>query len=161
LMETEIAEIKTWFSETNENVLALHVIAEDLYMRAMFEETSIAYQFLTCSVSLYENDILDHVSDATLKANAYYILGLCYQNLEDYTKAIEAFTNSYASDPYFPHADYCLYAQGDCYQLLMQSKNISEIEARSVIVSVYSELVSKYPQSSYAPNANLWLQKNL
>ena len=98
--------------------------------------------------------------DSQYGSFAYYHKGLSCQQLEKYEEAAQAFENACQADPYFTNIDYCLLAQGRCYEKLMKSGAASEAEAKSVITRIYSELVSKCPQSPYAVIAKSWLKKN-
>jgi tetratricopeptide (TPR) repeat protein len=96
----------------------------------------------------------------TTDSGAYYLLGLYYNKLGEYTKAADAFKNAYQIDPKFKYADYCLFAQGYCYEKLMNNKLISETEAKSLITSNYNKLLTSYPQSKYSSYAIGWLHGN-
>ena len=96
----------------------------------------------------------------TTGSTAYYMLGLNYDKLGEYAKAADAFKNAYQVDSKFKYADYCLFAQGHCYEKLMNNKLISETEAKPRITSNYNKLLAGYPQSKYLLYAIQWLQNN-
>jgi tetratricopeptide (TPR) repeat protein len=108
------------------------------------------------------NTALELMSDGDTNAGTYYyVLGLNYQKLEDYDKAARAFADSYQSNPKFNYADYCLFAQGYCTDKLMEQELVSEADAKTIITMQYQQLVSEFPNSDYAKDAQEWLDANL
>ena len=96
-----------------------------------------------------------------LMSRVFYALGLNLQGLQDYTEAAGAYARSYQQDPQFEYADYCLFAQGYCFEMLMVEGKIQRADAKTMIVTQYQEVISKFPESNYAKNAQEWLDENL
>jgi outer membrane protein assembly factor BamD (BamD/ComL family) len=113
--------------------------------------------FFEKSVELFENDIHGKNVANSVEANAQYIIGLNYEKLGNYAKAAASFEKAYAANPKHECADYFLFAQGRCYEKLLKQGAVSAAEAKSIIMMQYSQLISKFPQSSYKSYAESWL----
>jgi outer membrane protein assembly factor BamD (BamD/ComL family) len=94
------------------------------------------------------------------RADAYYVMGLNYQSIEDDAKAAESFDKAYQAGAKHQYADYCLFAQGKCYEKLQEKDAVSAEDAKAAIAAKYSKLVSDFPQSGYAKDAKTWLENN-
>jgi tetratricopeptide (TPR) repeat protein len=90
--------------------------------------------------------------------SAYYTAGLHYLNLGAFEKAAKAFENASSGKPRYEFADYCLFAQGFCYEQMQNAHAVTDAQARPVISAVYSKLLATYPESQYAAHAADWLQ---
>jgi len=102
--------------------------------------------------------VISELPDSNLIPEACYSAGNCYQKLGEYLKAAEAFSDSYQTDPEYIYADYCLFAQADCYEKAKASQPDITITSEK-IKEIYREVVTKYPKSQYAFNAALRLDE--
>jgi len=136
-------------------------IAEMCYKKAVNSGIGkeSADKMLHLSCELLEKYVVGKTAGSTLTI-AYYTSGLNYDKLGEYEKAAIAFKNAHQTDPKFKYADYCLFAQGYCYEELMENQLVTETEAKPQITSHYSKLLADCPQSKYAPYARGWLQSN-
>ena len=165
--DTAISQVKSQFKDPYEKTLTLFVIAENISVevsRLGQEQDSIAAECLNRAMPIYENDVLNTVlsdSNNDVKAGAYYMLGLGYQRLKEYSKALQAFSNSYQANPKFQYADYCLYAQGYCSERMMKEETMTPADAKTIITMQYQQLISEFPKSHYTKKAQVWLDANL
>ena len=112
-------------------------------------------------MDILEKDLLPRTSDNLYYRSAgYYVIGLANNKLGEYVKAANAFKNSYQADANFQYADYCLFAQGYCYEKLLEQGAVPASEAKSIIMIQYYQLISEFPKSCYALYAQNWLEKN-
>ncbi|MEN6383981.1 MAG: tetratricopeptide repeat protein [Phycisphaerales bacterium] len=112
------------------------------------------------STAMMENYISTAKPQGTCKADAYYMMGLNYQAMEDYAKAAEAFDKAYQADAKHQYADYCLFAAGNCYEKLAEKKVMSEDESKKMTASYYNKLLEAYPNSQGAYYVREWLANN-
>jgi len=146
------SQIKTKYAGNAKLARELLSIAEAYYLIGLnLNENAM---FLK-SIDLFENNI-PAANDPLLTASIYYMLGLNYQQQNDYTKAADVFRKAYQVDSKFKHADYCLFAQGHCYEKLMEDGVVSQDEAKVVIRTVHAKLISEFPQSYYLVSAEDW-----
>ena len=122
-------------------------------------EKEYADKLQNLSSELLEKYVVGKTTGSTL-TTAYYLLGLKYDKFGEYTKAADAFKKAYKTDPKFKYADYCLFAQGYCYEKLLNKGLVSETEGKPIITIQYSKLLSNYPKSKYAQYAGEWLRDN-
>ena len=92
------------------------------------------------------------------RGKAFYMMARCFWRLGKQTEAAEAFENSFKADPRSPYADHCLYAMGECYRKLAFAGVLSPDDAAYILGKAYSELVSRFPESTYTYNAQSWFQ---
>jgi tetratricopeptide (TPR) repeat protein len=149
-----VTQLRTQYSSHPYIANALLLVAEAYYTAGVKNQNRERFEQ---SVALLEKDVLQNL---TQKASAYYILGLNYDQLGDYTKAAQAFENSYMADSNFIHAGYCVIAQEYCYGRLVKTGKITEQEAKEQIKAVYSKLAAEYPAGSSIPKVQKWLQDN-
>jgi predicted negative regulator of RcsB-dependent stress response len=167
--ETKIAELRNEIDNfVNKNYPSIKNlpnimlnIAEMCYEKAENSEVQkeCAKKLQHLSSELLEKYVAGKTGGSTL-TTAYYILGLNYDKFGEYTKAVDAFKNAYQTDPKFKYADYCLFAQGYCYEKIVEKGLISEAEGAPLIAVQYNKLLSSYPQSKYAQHAGDWLQSS-
>jgi TolA-binding protein len=141
--------------------LGVFFVAEAYYetgMRRSPSEADLANKFFAISAALMELHVFGKLPVSENAASAYYQAGLAYDRLGQYVKAAAAFRNACQADPTHLYADYSLFAQAGCYEKLLNEKQISETDAKSLMTTAYSQLLTKYPKSQYAAKANRWLQ---
>jgi len=176
LVETEIEGIKTQFPEINENVLALHLIAEDLYTTAMevkSEPNSIATEYFSRSIAIYENEILSldnndpntpdvqtppgSIFTDNFRALVWYMLGLDYWYLGQWFPAADGFEQSIIADPNHPFAGQTHWLVSSCYEKLKDSETVDTNEANIMIEWGYQTLFDEYPDCPIVDYAALRL----
>lgn len=143
---------------------AVFEIAEAYFLRArdalQEDDQEQANTDFSKAIAIWQRNI-DQFSDPRRLCKAYYYLGMSYQSIEDYMKAAQAYANAYQQDPKFECADYCLYGQGYCFEMLMAEGEIPPADAKTIIAIHYQELISKFLNSNYAKSAQRWLDDNL
>jgi len=141
---------------------AIYLITEKCYAEGTKPDVNrvAGDKLVALSAALLDKYVLGKICGRDNKASAYYISGLNHDRLGDYAKAAQAFQGAYDANPKHQYADYCLFAVGHCCEKLLEQKLISKTAAAATITSQYSQLVSKYPQSAYAPHARSWLENN-
>jgi TolA-binding protein len=102
------------------------------------------------------NRVIKELPDSELITEASYWAGGCYLKLGEYLKAAEAFGNTYQGNPEYKYADYCLFAQADCYEKAKVTQTDIAITTEQ-IKDIYRKLITKYPKSDYAFKAALRL----
>ena len=102
--------------------------------------------------------VINQLPDSNLIHEAYYCAGSCYLKLGEYLKAAEAFGDSYQANPQYMYADYCLFAQADCYEKAKEKQTDTGITVEQ-IKEIYRELITKFPKSKYSFNAALRLDE--
>jgi len=103
---------------------------------------------------------LDMTTVAPNRCSAYYVAGLCYQQLGDYAKAADAFHAAYQADLKFKYAEYCLFAVGYCNEKLLGQKLVSEAEGRALIRHIYTQFLQIYPDTKRVSYVREWLKNN-
>jgi tetratricopeptide (TPR) repeat protein len=152
-INASLADMKAAYAANPELCGAMLAVAEKCYAKGlsqMYQTPDPQNALLRLCRDVLENNIIGKTSDKYLNAEAYYILGLDYQNLGDYVKASQKFCSAFETNPKHRYADYCLFAAGRCYEKLLVQGTISEDEAKAIIRAAYSELVSKFPESRYS-----------
>ncbi|PKL42732.1 MAG: hypothetical protein CVV39_08780, partial [Planctomycetes bacterium HGW-Planctomycetes-1] len=161
--QTDINNLIADFKNHPDLPQAVFGIAETCYekgLNAGVEQEAGNKVFLRKAVELLDGMTKQDISDSMLKASVFYVKGLSCQAAGDYAEAAEAFQNAYQADPKHQYADYCLFARGHCYEILLHNKQISETQARPIINLQYTRLLADCPRSKYAQYASDWLQSN-
>ncbi len=143
---------------------AVFEIAEACFLRArqasQEDDQEQANTDFSRAIAIWHRNI-DRFEDPRRSCQAWYYLGMSFQWFEDYMKASQAYASAYQQDPEFVYADYCLYGQGYCAEMLMAEGKIPQADAMTTIVTQYQEVISKFPDSDYAKDAQYWLDGNL
>ncbi|MDO8312451.1 MAG: tetratricopeptide repeat protein, partial [Sideroxyarcus sp.] len=116
--------------------------------------------FFTRSLSLFQSVSNGVIGQTETKATVQYMIGLNCDKLGSYLNASQAFAKAYGICPNHPHADYLLFAQGYCYEKLMSRNAVAAPDAKTIITTQYSRLISAFPQSQYTPYAKSWLEND-
>lgn len=119
-------------------------------------ENDRAKEYLTQAVALW-NSVLESNTDS--QGECYYLTGMCFYEVGNYTESIKAFEQIHQLYPTFQYADYCLFMQGRCLEKLVEYGEVALTEATTTITTIYSQLVSEYPKSQYSELAKLRLSK--
>ena len=106
-------------------------------------------EFFRQSANMYENDILALKLSDIQKAEASYMLGLNYQKLGEYLKAVEAFENAIAieTDPNNANArnlHWLWLLVADCYEKLKVEGEVDASDADTVIEAAYQDVVANF-----------------
>jgi tetratricopeptide (TPR) repeat protein len=160
-INASLADMKAAYAANPELCGAMLAVAEKCYTK----ELSQSYQnpdpqnvLLRLCRDTLENNIIGKTSNKGLEADACYIAGLSCERLGDYVKAAQMFRSAFELNPKHRYADYCLFAQADCYE------KAKAIQADITITSddieeIYREVIAKYPKSEYAFKAALRLDE--
>lgn len=115
-----------------------------------------AKEYLTQAVALW-NSVLESNTDS--QEECYYLMGMCFYEVGNYTESMKAFEQIHHFYPTFQYADYCLFMQGRCLEKLVEYGEVALTEATSTITTLYSQLISEHPKSQYSELAKLRLAK--
>ncbi|MBU1259656.1 MAG: tetratricopeptide repeat protein [Planctomycetes bacterium] len=162
-VQTAVNNLITDFNGNPDLPQSVFGIAETCYRKGLnvgVEQEAGNKVFLRKAVELLDGMAMQDISDSMFKASVFYVKGLSCRAAGDYAQAADAFQNAYQADPKHQYADYCLFARGYCYEVLLHNKLISEIQAKPIINLQYTKLLADCPRSQYAPYASDWLQSN-
>ena len=149
----ELAKFKTAYAGNPMLHAAMMTIGEKSYEKGfskLSQEADPNNSLFKFSAALLENDVVPNAPDNTARAMAHYMVGLNYEQLGEYAKAAGAFGAAYQADPKYLYADYCLFAQGRCYEKLKASGKIDANEADVLIKNAYQTFLAEYPDHSMA-----------
>ena len=108
-------------------------------------------------ISLYENHVLDKLSNEIIKPEVYMLLGVSYGRLDDYQQSIFYYERCLSEFPNGLYAGNYQFMVGRNYEKMLEAGQISKSEAIPLITNAYEKLLEDHPDCKVAPIAKRWL----
>jgi outer membrane protein assembly factor BamD (BamD/ComL family) len=159
-INAEITRLTADYAASAKFYTVILAVAERVYAKGLaqvHQEPNRVNVFFNLSRDIAQNRIAGKTDDKSIETQAYYIAGLDGEELGDFASAAQAFQNAYQTNPLFQFADYCLFAQGNCYEKLKAAGKIDANEADVVIENAYQAFLTKYPDHSIVDHVALRL----
>jgi TolA-binding protein len=143
----------------------LQLIANQYYEKAEglrdANKPSDANEYFLKAIGVWTRIINNLQASAADISKAYYFVGMAYQQIGDYKKAIEHYEKVCSNWPDSEYADRAQCGVGSCYEMLVEMGVVSKKKAGPIIEKAYITTVEKYPTSLVADYAALRLGETM
>lgn len=158
--ETAIAQLRSEFSDTQQQCVAMLYLTQRLYEKALplHSDDSARLDCLNKVVSILGSEVVGQIEGNSYKLRAYLTLAHAHRQLGNYISSIE-YHNKVLND--YPEYKNCWNSQfmiGRCYEDMLRTGQIPESEA-DIIRIIYEDLVQKYPHCEASKYAKNWLER--
>ena len=127
--------------------------------RAMDGDNEGEKAFYRDAISIYER-VINEFEYSGFSGSAYFRAGLLYaQELGEYEKGIDYFQAAVDSRPVYAHAWAAQFLVGRYYEKLRDTGAVAEPEANALAKAAYEAVLEDYPDSYWAENAQLKLDR--